>query len=439
MNAEYPKGVLEVLQKLEAAGYEAWCVGGCVRDLLLGRPVNDWDVTTSALPEETMALFGDAAFPTGLKHGTVTVRADGMPVEVTTYRCDGNYLDHRRPESVTFTRSLEEDLQRRDFTINAIAVNLRGEVRDPFDGMVDIKTKTLRCVGNADQRFEEDALRMMRGLRFSAVLGFSVAPATEKSIRNQRELLREIAVERIWTELEKLLMGLHASAVLRCFPEVIGVFWPEILPMVGLDQRNRHHCYDVWEHSLRAVEAVPSDLVLRCAALLHDVGKPPCFTVDEKGIGHFYGHGVVSRQLTDEMLRRMKCSADFRERVVRLVDWHDRPIPCTEKSLRRALRKLGEEELRLLLELKRADNLAQAPEYRSRQQELDALEELLQTLLDQDACFSLRQLAVNGNDLLALGLSGPEVGAALEKLLSAVVDGEVPNDRHALLDYLARR
>ena len=435
---DIPENARAVLETLETAGHEAWCVGGCVRDALLGRRPEDWDVTTSALPEETLALFGPRGSPTGLKHGTVTVKTPGGPVEVTTYRVDGAYLDHRRPESVTFTRSIEEDLGRRDFTVNAMALNLRGELRDPFGGRGDLERGILRCVGDPDRRFQEDALRILRGLRFSAVLGLEIEKGTAEAVRRNREGLRDIAPERIQVEFFKLLPGKRAAEVLRGWPEVFGVFWPELLAMVGFDQRNRHHCYDVWEHTLHALAAVPGDPVLRCAMLLHDVGKPACFTLDEKGVGHFYGHPAVSRELADRMLRRLKCAADFRETVVRLVEWHDRDIPRTDKSIRRALRILGEEDLRRLILVKRADNLGQAPAFRDRQRELDKAEEILDRLLAEDTCFSLRQLAVNGRDLLALGLSGPAVGAALEALLEKVVDGALPNEREALLEALKK-
>ena len=428
-----PNFVKIVLETLESAGHEAWCVGGCVRDALLGRTADDWDVTTSALPEETLAIFGRDAIPTGLKHGTVTVRSLGRSIEVTTYRVDGEYRDRRRPESVTFTRSLEEDLRRRDFTVNAMACSVRGELRDPFGGREDLKRGTLRCVGGPDRRFGEDALRILRGLRFAAVLGFAIHPDTAESIHRNRELLAEIAVERIWVELGKLLRGKAAAEVLRQYPDVLGVFWPEVTAMVGFDQRNPHHCYDVWEHSLHALEAVPAETELRCAALLHDVGKPMCFTLDETGVGHFYGHGALSRDTADAILRRMKCSNEFRETVVRLVEWHDRDIPRTDRSVRRALRQLGEEDFRRLLRLKRADNLAQAPEYRSRVQTWDAVEDILEDLLAADACFSLRQLAVNGGDVMRLGVTGRPIGVILNALLDAVVNGEVPNERSALL------
>lgn len=430
---EMPKNVQNVLFALEKAGYEAWCVGGCVRDSLMGRIPEDWDVTTSALPEETMAVFGDAAFPTGLKHGTVTVKMEGASVEITTYRLDGNYHDHRRPDSVTFTRSLNEDLRRRDFTVNAMAMDLRGQLRDLFGGQADLQSKLLRAVGEPDRRFNEDALRILRGLRFAAVLGFSIEEETGTSIRRNRELLQSIAAERIQVEFFKLLCGDRAVEVLREYPEVIGVFWPEILPMVGFDQRNYHHCYDIWEHTLHAISHTPNDLVLRCSALLHDVGKVKCFTVDEKGVGHFYGHPKVSARMAEEMLRRLKCSNELRTTIVRLVEWHDKVFPRTEKSVRRALMNLGEQDLRRLIAIKRADNLAQAAEFHGTQTEIDKFEAIMEELLRAEACFSLRDLAVNGNDLTALGFKGKEIGTILRCLLGKVVDGEFPNDRAVLL------
>ena len=434
-----PKSVKTVLELLECSGYEAWCVGGCVRDSFLGLEPGDWDVTTNALPEETMAVFGDAAFPTGLQHGTVTVRRGNRSFEVTTFRADGPYSDARRPDSVRFSTELEEDLRRRDFTVNAMAMDLRGTLVDPYGGRQDLQRAVIRCVGEAEVRFGEDALRIMRGVRFASVLGFSVEEETARSIHRNAPALEEIAVERIQVELFKLLEGPFAAKILRQFPDVIGVFWPEILPMVGFDQKNHHHCYDVWEHTLHAVAAVPADAVLRCAMLLHDIGKPSCFTVDEAGVGHFYGHGAISREMADTMLRRLKCGNEVREKIVRLVDWHDREIQRTDKAIRRALRVLGEDDLRRLIHIKRGDNLAQAPEYRSRQNEIDKAEEILDRLIAEDACFSLKQLAVNGRDMMQLGLQGPAIGKMLEHLLDTVVNGDIPNEREALLNAAKSR
>lgn len=429
-----PEYVITLLNTLETAGYEAWCVGGCVRDMLLGRSPEDWDVTTSALPEETMSVFGARAIPTGLQHGTVTVCVEDHRIEVTTYRLDGHYSDRRRPDRVTFTPSLEEDLRRRDFTVNAMALNARGELRDPFGGQAELKNGVLRCVGEPDRRFGEDALRILRGLRFAAVLGFEIEGETSKSIHANRELLRDIAAERIQVEFFKLLAGKNCVPVLREYVDVVGVFWPEVLPMVGFDQKNSHHCYDVWEHTLHAMEAVGDDPALRCAMLLHDVGKTKTFTTDEHGVGHFYGHGRESCRMAEDMLRRLRCGNDLRETVVRLVDWHDRDIPRTERGIGRALRALGETGLRRLLEIKRGDCMGQATAYRERLKEIDLAEQIMERLLEQEVCFSLKQLAVNGRDLLKLGFSGPALGAMLENLLDRVMEGELPNEREALLD-----
>ena len=382
-----------------------------------------------------MALFGERAVPTGLKHGTVTVRTEDQPVEVTTFRKDGAYRDHRRPETVTFTDSLEEDLRRRDFTVNAMALDLRGTFRDPFGGLGDLERGILRCVGEPERRFHEDALRILRGLRFSACLGFVLEEKTASAIREKKELLRDIAPERVWAELSRLLTGRWADEVLRAYPEVVGVFWPELMPMIGFDQRTRHHCYDVWEHTLHALAAVEPDVVLRCTMLLHDVGKPETFTLDARGHGHFKGHPARSAALTEDMLRRLRVDNATRETVVRLVEWHDRNIPRTDQGLRRALRDLGEADLRRLLAVKRADNQAQA--HQDLLGEIDKAEAILDRLLAEGACVSLGQLAVRGGDLAALGLRGPAIGRMLDLLLDRVVDGDVPNERDILLKTAA--
>lgn len=432
---EIPEKVRRVLTRLEGAGYEAWCVGGAVRDALLGREPGDWDVTTDALPEQVMALFGPSALPTGLKHGTVTV-GGGRGVEVTTYRVDGTYSDHRRPDAVAFTRRLEEDLARRDFTVNAMALSLRGELRDPFGGQADLEKGVLRAVGDPRRRLEEDALRILRGLRFASKLGFSLEPDTAEAMGEKAPLLRKIAPERLRTELEGLLLGDHAARVLLEWPKVLGVFLPEVLPAVGLDQRTPYHCYDVWEHTARSVEASPPDPVVRWTMLLHDLGKPDTFTVDEAGTGHFYGHGRESARHASDVMDRLRFDNQRRRDVLLLVERHDCALPLTEKAVRRNLAKYGEVHLRRLLAVKRADNLAQAPACRDRQTLLDQWEALLDAVLASEDCFSLKKLAVKGNDLTALGLSGPAVGRALDALLDLVMDEALPNRREALLDYV---
>ena len=434
--AAIPPFVRYVLTTLEAAGFEAYCVGGCVRDLLLRRTPGDWDMTTSARPEQTMALFGNCALPTGLKHGTVTVCSGMNRVETTTFRTDGAYADHRHPEQVTFTDSLQEDLSRRDFTVNAMAMELAGRLHDPFHGREDLKNGVLRCVGEPEKRFSEDALRILRCLRFAAVLDFTVERETAAAMENCRELLREIAPERVREELTKLLCGPSAAAVLRHFPQIVGTVLPEILPMVGFDQRNPHHCYDVWEHTLHALDAIAGEPVLRWTMLFHDMGKPECFALDRHGVGHFMGHGVVSRRIADGVMDRLRFDNETKARIGELVEWHDHRVE-TEKGVRRMLNQFGEADFRNLLAIQRADNMGQAEKYRYRQKDIGRIEEMLDHEIEKGSCFSLKRLAANGNDLLTMGLSGPEIGRVLQLLLNKVIDGVLPNDRDVLLKAAA--
>ena len=433
---QIPMAARRVLETMEKHGFAAYLVGGCVRDLLRGKQPQDWDMTTSARPEQVMALFGGAAIPTGLQHGTVTVRAGEDSFEITTFRRDGDYGDHRHPDRVTFTDSLAEDLMRRDFTINAMALDLRGELTDLHGGRDDLAAGVIRCVGDARRRFDEDALRILRALRFAAALGFALEEETERGARAMAPLLKTVAAERVREELLKLLCGEHVVPVLLRYPDILGVFLPEILPAVGCDQRNHHHCYDVWEHIARTVGFAAPERELRMVMLLHDLGKPACMTVDDEGVGHFKGHAEESCRLGAAILERLRFSKDSTARILALVKWHDVPIEPTERSMRRVLHKMTPEGARDLLRVKRADNLAQAPAYLGRQQEIDDLERLLQAVLDRDSCFSLKQLAVNGHDVKGQGYQGPELGRALHWLLNAVMDGSVPYEKNALLEAL---
>lgn len=433
-----PENVKKILSRLEGAGYEAYCVGGAVRDALLGRTPGDWDVASNAPPEAVLSLFAPDALPTGLKHGTVTV-GGGKGVEITTFRRDGNYLDNRHPDHVEFTGSLEEDLARRDFTVNAIAVNLRGEITDPFGGRADLRRRILRAVGEAEKRFEEDALRILRGLRFASKLGFGIEGGTADAIRRCAPLLKNIAPERIQVELTGILCGEYAAEVLLAYPDVLGVFMPEILPCMGFGQHSVYHCYDVWEHTAHAVAAAAPLPVLRYTMLLHDLGKPETFSLDENGRGHFYGHWRRSVELAETVLDRLRMDSRSKKMILTLVERHDCPLTLSEKSVRRNLGRYGEEILRLLLEVKRADNLAQAEDYRDRQALIDQWEDLLEVVLASGTCFSLRQLAVRGGDLTALGLRGPAVGRALNELLEMVVDERLPNERGILLEYVKEK
>ncbi len=430
-----PEAVKNALSRLNAAGYDAYLVGGCVRDRLMGMLPHDYDIATSAEPGEVKAVFsGEKCIDTGIRHGTVTVLLSGEPVEITTFRAEDSYSDHRHPDSVRFTRSLREDLARRDLTVNAAAMDADGNVFDPFGGQADLQAGILRAVGDPDRRFQEDALRILRTLRFSATLGFSIEPRTVEAMRRHRSQMRYVSAERIFTELTKLLCGKYVRPVLTQYVDVLGVALPELLPMEGFDQRNYHHIYDVLEHTARVVENVPPEPRLRWAALFHDAGKPGCFTLDEDGVGHFKGHAEKSRVLADGALRRLKMDNDTREAVDRLIRFHDWPIEPEFPTVRRALGKLGPEGFRDLLVLKRADNLAQNPAFQDRLQTYDALQAMAEQILAEQQAFSLKDLVVGGDDLRSLGMApGPEMGKLLNRLLDDVISDRLPNEREALL------
>ena len=414
-------------------------MGGCVRDLLRGVDPHDWDICTSARPEETEHCFaGHRLIKTGLKHGTVTVLEDGEPYEITTYRTEGSYSDSRRPDYVEFVSSLEADLARRDFTMNAIALGLDGTMRDPFGGADDIKAGRIRCVGKPAKRFQEDGLRVMRALRFGAVFGYEIEEGTTWAIHENRHMLKHVAAERINVELCKLLVGSKAGEILRQYPDVLCEFWPELGPLVTLEQNTPWHCWGGWEHTIHTVEAAPSDLILRLTMLLHDIGKPSCKSTDGNGIDHFYGHPTVSAKLADQMLRALKFDNRTRERVVALVERHDVQIPCRDRSIRKWLGRLGPETFFQLLEVKRADGMGQSYELvKDRLAELEEMRAKAEEIVAQGQCFSLKDLAVNGRDVIAAGIApGPEVGRVLNGLLERVTSGEITNERETLLRLL---
>ena len=425
----------DVLHRLEAAGHEAYLVGGCVRDLLRGVTPHDCDITTSARPEEVLALFAGFAIPTGLQHGTVTVREGGESFEVTTFRADGAYSDHRRPDSVRFSDSLREDLRRRDFTVNAMAMDLRGKVYDFHGGAADLQKGIIRCVGEPAVRFDEDALRMMRALRFAATLTFAIEEETAAAMERCAPLLRHVAAERLREEMTKLLLGDGAADILVGFPEIFAVFLPEILPCAGFDQRNFHHLYDVWEHTARSVGNAPKDALLRWTMLLHDLAKPACFTVDDGGVGHFYGHDTLGAEVAAKITARLRFDKKSAERITLLISRHMRQIEPTEKAVGRVLRQIGEEALRQLLAVKRADAAACHPDFAWQTGQLDEVEAVLEGFLARETCFTLRDLAVNGRDLMALGLRGREIGRTLDALLERVAEGELANEKAALLAW----
>lgn len=427
----------QAIQRLREAGYEAWIVGGCVRDFLLGRTPTDYDLTTSALPQETETVFaGEKLIETGLRHGTVTVVLDGVPLEITTYRVDGGYTDARHPDGVTFTRSLREDAARRDFTINAMAYAPGAGLQDFFGGQEDLSAGVIRAVGEPDRRFQEDALRILRAIRFASVLGFELDPGTDAAARRNAHLLTKISVERVFVELGKLLCGPGAGKILSAYPDILGVVIPELTPMVGFEQHNVHHCYDVYTHTAVAVDHVPPELKLRLAMLFHDIGKPATFSMGEDGQGHFYGHPKVSAALAEQILVRLRAPKRLREAVVRLVRVHDWPLSTEPRLIRRRLQQLGEEGFFDLLRVQKGDTAACFLSDCTREDDRNEVEDAAKAILAAKPCLTVRDLAVSGRDIMALGYCGPGVGAALRGLLERVIAGEIPNEKTALLQSL---
>ena len=426
---------LDVLARLRKAGYQAVLVGGCVRDFLRGREPHDYDAATSARPEEILAACADLpCIPTGLRHGTVTVLSQGLPVEVTAFRREGRYSDGRHPDQVSFTTSLEEDLARRDFTINAMAWDEGGLV-DCFGGRADLETGLIRCVGEPERRFQEDALRILRGLRLASQLDFAIHPDTAQAIHRETPRLSMVARERIGGEFLRLLCGPGVGRVLLDFPQTVCEMVPQLAPAVGFDQKNPHHAWDVYTHLVKTVEKVPPEPALRLAALLHDVGKPACFSLDETGTGHFYGHAEASARLCGDIAQELRLDGATRDQVVTLVQRHHLPLQPTQACVGRWLRRLGPERFFQLLQLMKADGASCLPGQSGRE-ELDQAADLARMILAQAPCLTLKDLAVNGRDALAAGLSGPAIGRALNRLLDQVAEGSLPNQREILLEHL---
>lgn len=436
MKINIPSQVEAVISKLNVCGHEAYVVGGCVRDWILGVEPHDWDIATSALPDEIKLCLSDCKLvETGIKHGTITAVVEKVPIEITTFRVDGEYSDNRHPDSVKFTRCLKEDLARRDFTINALAYHHNKGIIDCFGGVEDLQNKKIRCVGKPDVRFQEDGLRILRALRFASMLGFAIEAATAESIVKNCGLLQNIACERINTEFTKLLCGKNAETVLKDYRSAIEQFLPEVSAMVDFQQHNHYHIYDIWEHTLKSIASVEATPVLRMTMLLHDIGKPLCYTQDEKGIGHFYGHDEKSTEITETILQRLKYNSETANAIVTLVKHHDMTISADEKVIRRQLSSLGEENLRLLLKVKAADVMAQNPEYRNRLNDLKEIEAVLNSIIVRNLCFSLKGMEINGDNLLSLGIpKGAEVGKILSKLLDEVIDNQCPNKHWALMN-----
>lgn len=431
-----PEQVKTALRLLKDSGFESYAVGGCVRDSLLGNAPDDWDITTSALPVETETVFQSyRLIETGLQHGTVTVILDGMPLEITTFRVDGDYLDARHPESVTFTRSLRDDLARRDFTVNTLCWNETDGVVDLFGGIADLQNRLLRAVGEPDKRFQEDALRILRGIRFASVLGFTLEEATADSILRNRQLLSAVAKERIRIEFSKLLCGQNAAQVLERFHEVVEVFIPELRPLVGCPQNTKYHCFDVFHHTLAALENIPPLEIPRLCMFFHDFGKPACRRTDADGTDHFKGHEQKSAEIVEPILRRLRYDNHTVKTVTERIRIHDTKSAVTKIRAKKLLSEIGAENYRALMDIKRADCRGKANPH-AIDEKLQKMDALLTEILRNGECYSLKQLAVNGNDLKEIGITdGKAIHDVLDALLLAVIEERRPNEKAALLEY----
>lgn len=437
MEISLPQEVVTILDILQGAGHEAYCVGGAVRDSVMGIIPGDWDITTSALPSDSVELFKDfKTIDTGLKHGTLTVIINHKPFEVTTYRIDGEYHDNRHPENIEFTRNLREDLARRDFTINALAYNPQSDIVDLYGGQDDIYNSIVKTVGDPDKRFGEDGLRIMRALRFAAVLGFSIEPQTSAAIHRNKDLLKNISVERISVELSKLICGKNAFNILMEYPDVFSVFIPEIAPAVNFEQHGEKHAYTVWEHICHTVDTIPDDKILRLTMLLHDLGKVPTHKLNDKGDSTFKNHAPLGGEMAKEILTRLKFDKKTINRVSFLVANHDFEPPETKFELKRHLKTKTPEDIKTLLVIKKSDRGALSEKYRDISAGTAQTLEWLKEIEDNNECCTLKDLAITGNDLMKLGISGEAIGKTLDMLLDSVIEGKIQNTKDHLLTYL---
>lgn len=435
-----PEKVKFIIDRLMQHGYEAYAVGGCVRDSILLRKPQDWDITTSARPMQVKALFRHT-IDTGIQHGTVTVMQGREGFEVTTYRIDGEYEDARHPKEVSFTSNLLEDLKRRDFTINAMAYNEKDGLVDAFDGIGDLKRGIIRCVGAAEERFLEDALRMLRAVRFAAQLGFDIEQETKCAVAKLSGNIAKVSAERIQTELVKLLVSGHPEKITEAYElGLTRVFLPEFDAMMETEQRNPHHCYSVGMHTVKALGQTPQDKVLRLAVLLHDVAKPICKTTDEGGTDHFYRHPEEGVILAQTILKRLKFDNDTIKRVSSLIRWHDYNPVLEEKPIRKAVSRIGQEQYPALFAIKRADILAQS-NYKQEEKlaYVDDYERIYRRILEQNQCLTLKDLAITGSDLIAIGMKpGKEIGETLHRLLELVLEDPAQNTKGNLLEQVLK-
>lgn len=438
------KAAQYVLAKLNQSGYQGYLVGGCVRDAIMGRKCNDMDITTNALPEVTKSIFSEHnVIETGVAHGTVTVMVDDEAIEITTYRTEGAYSDKRHPDEVEFVDDLAEDLKRRDFTMNAIAIDVNGSMADPYGGMNDIEAGVIRAVGCASDRFQEDALRIMRAVRFAGQTGFEIEHDTEVAMLECRDLLNEIAVERIFDELKKLIVSPYAGNAIAKYIDVLGVVIPELKLLDGFEQCNPSHKYDVLHHciycmqNLRTTES--NHVYMKFAGLFHDIGKPETFALNDKGVGHCYGHPEAGAVKAGEILRRLKADNFTMKRVVLLTRYHDLLFRKDHKLLKNWLRKFGPEVLLEILEIKRADNLALGCNVDNLIGMFDEIKLMIYKILENEECFSLQALKVDGGDIMReCNVSGSKIGIILDELLSEVIDERIDNKKAPLLEEAMR-
>lgn len=437
IDIQLPNYITKAIDMLNAGGFSAYLVGGCVRDSVMGKLPHDYDIATSALPEETTRIFENyPTIATGLKHGTLTVVINGKPIEITTYRTEGDYSDHRHPDNVKFTDSLSEDLSRRDFTINAMAFGAREGIIDSFGGIDDITGKIIRCVGDPQKRFDEDALRILRALRFSSTLCFDIDTQTNRAMDQLSGLLAYVSAERIREEFSKLLCGKNARKILETNSAVIFQIIPELQPMFGCTQNSKYHRYDVWHHTLAALRSTPSDLETQLAVLFHDIGKPYVKTTGSDGFDHFFGHSAKSAEITETVLNRLKFDNKTKNNVLWLVRHHDEAIPLTETRVKRLLASGGDALFIKLTRVLYADNTAKTKDIAEQRKSCadDAIK-IYNNIISAGECLSLKNLKINGTDLISLGFSpGKEMGAVLQELLGLVLENKIKNEADALRD-----
>lgn len=442
MLEKFSPSAVFALNRLSENGFEAFLIGGSVRDALMGLPLGDIDITTNALPKDVERVFANfKTVETGIKHGTVTVIVNGEPIEITTYRSESGYSDNRRPDFVSFSQRFSGDVLRRDFTMNAIGISKDGEIRDEVGGTADIKNKLIRAIGSAEERFSEDALRILRAVRFASVLNFEIEEETKQAVHEKRELLTNISAERKRDELLKLINGGNAEEVLLEFSDVLASCIPEIQCEIGFSQHNRHHVFDVYTHSVKALAKAQKDVNVRMALLLHDIGKPCTAKLDEKGEMHFKCHAQKSFEISEKILSGLRFSNADKNEILTLIKYHDIPFMCedmknpSKKRIKRIVSKFGESMALKLAEVRRCDNAAQNPDYFLGEDFYKSVCEMISEVASSGECMSLRDLKISGDDLKNLGFSGKEIGDMLNVLLDKVLDESLCNDRETLLDF----